>query len=585
MGKISEDAFQIMKLSSRQQLSLHLEVLSGKRVAIGWGVSGSAPYYINQSPYSYLLIIDGTKSNDIKRLCGIPISGPDRLLDFSAAAAVIVIFADIEKFGDEIEKQVEELGPYPVVCPVIPHEIIAATSTIKAGPDRIFAYCQDLTIDRLVSQLKAQCHYRGAGPVCCLHIDHMYAGGAHTQLVLLARGLVTLGWQVHLITFHKTGEKHRQWEDKLVSSGVNCHALPEQREVWGMPLTREEHEIATKLMCFMRARGTHNVIHTSRLLARIKPSLVVAYLDDPNIVAAVSALICGVPKIIMSGRSLAPSHFYKIKGVENHVVPVEQMSSWYRSLLRSASVSLNNNSHIGACSYEKWIGLPERNVPVVANAFDRNYKNHSKSTLHLKDLSPKNGVIVGVMRFSTEKAPLLFVELVTTLKKHLPSIRALLAGDGPLMPVVKDQIMARGIANHLKLSGEISDIGALCLQADVLVSTSLVEGTPNVILEAQAVGCPVVATNVGATLEALSPVLHAYTAEANDVDMLSRKVLKILSLSAAERTDLAKTIKHYVKMMQNPVDLALNTLKAAGYPFPEGKICKKPEKQLDEGAE
>jgi glycosyltransferase involved in cell wall biosynthesis len=59
------------------------------------------------------------------------------------------------------------------------------------------------------------------------------------------------------------------------------------------------------------------------------------------------------------------------------------------------------------------------------------------------------------------------------------------------------------LGNRLSLADAMTDVGLGYAALDVLLLTSFVEGLPNSMVEAQAAGRPVVATNVGGTREAL----------------------------------------------------------------------------------
>jgi glycosyltransferase involved in cell wall biosynthesis len=111
-------------------------------------------------------------------------------------------------------------------------------------------------------------------------------------------------------------------------------------------------------------------------------------------------------------------------------------------------------------------------------------------------------LFLGVGRLNAQKRWDLFVDAVA----HYPgpsTIACAVAGEGPLEAELQHQIAQRGVSGQLTLLGLRHDVDALMAAADCLVLCSSHEGTPNVVLEAQAAGLRVIATEVGACAELL----------------------------------------------------------------------------------
>ena len=60
---------------------------------------------------------------------------------------------------------------------------------------------------------------------------------------------------------------------------------------------------------FLRHDEKYKVIKTFDVIEKYKPDIVHSFLDDSNIVAGISSLLAGTPKIILSVRSVAPYRF------------------------------------------------------------------------------------------------------------------------------------------------------------------------------------------------------------------------------------------------------------------------------------
>lgn len=97
-----------------------------------------------------------------------------------------------------------------------------------------------------------------------------------------------------------------------------------------------------------------------------------------------------------------------------------------------------------------------------------------------------------------------FVQLQALLPQQKPRLRLAIVGDGPLLPALREQVKAAGIANDVWLPGARTDIAQLMQAYLVFALPSIAEGTPVTILEAMASGLPVVATRVGGIPEVVA---------------------------------------------------------------------------------
>lgn len=121
-------------------------------------------------------------------------------------------------------------------------------------------------------------------------------------------------------------------------------------------------------------------------------------------------------------------------------------------------------------------------------------------------------VISYIGRTDREKRPLLFVEIARRLLGSLPenTLHFVMAGDGELMGEVREMVDAFGLNDHLTLTGTIDNVDELLADTDILLVVSRNEGIPFVILEAMAMGVPVISTDVGAIGEVIKSGVNGY---------------------------------------------------------------------------
>ncbi|MHB9034196.1 MAG: glycosyltransferase family 4 protein [Anaerolineae bacterium] len=151
---------------------------------------------------------------------------------------------------------------------------------------------------------------------------------------------------------------------------------------------------------------------------------------------------------------------------------------------------------------------------------------------------PADALVVGALgRLVYKKG---FDNLLTALPAvcfQFPQLRCLIAGEGDLQGALKAQIVRLGLQDTVSLLGHVSwqdtpDYYALC---DVLAIPSVqdragnVDGLPNVLLEAMASGCAVVASRVAGMETVITDGTHGLLVPPGDSSALSRALIAFLA--------------------------------------------------------
>jgi glycosyltransferase involved in cell wall biosynthesis len=125
-----------------------------------------------------------------------------------------------------------------------------------------------------------------------------------------------------------------------------------------------------------------------------------------------------------------------------------------------------------------------------------------------------------------------------------PSIRFVVAGDGPLRPELERTAAALGLDGAVRFLGYRSDVPALIAALDAYVLPSLWEGLPLALLEALAGGKPIVATHVGGNPEVVEDGENGLLVPPRDPDALARAILALRADAAGrERMRLSNVEK------------------------------------------
>jgi colanic acid/amylovoran biosynthesis glycosyltransferase len=129
---------------------------------------------------------------------------------------------------------------------------------------------------------------------------------------------------------------------------------------------------------------------------------------------------------------------------------------------------------------------------------------------------------VSVGRLSAQKGQLLLIDAFAELIASGADARLVLAGDGELRAAVQKRIDERGLAQHVSIAGWVTSdqIRALLGASRALVLPSFAEGLPVVIMEAFALGRPVITTFVAGIPELVEAGKSGWLVPAGTIEPL-----------------------------------------------------------------
>lgn len=124
--------------------------------------------------------------------------------------------------------------------------------------------------------------------------------------------------------------------------------------------------------------------------------------------------------------------------------------------------------------------------------------NGPDGVLHAELGCSRQRALVGwIGRMTAIKAPLLFIESALRIQAAWPSLQFVMVGDGELRPDCEAHILEAGLQGKVALTGWKRDLTSVYADLDLVLLTSINEGTPLTLLEAMASGRAFVATDVG----------------------------------------------------------------------------------------
>lgn len=143
--------------------------------------------------------------------------------------------------------------------------------------------------------------------------------------------------------------------------------------------------------------------------------------------------------------------------------------------------------------------------------------------------------LICVGRLSPEKGHLGLLEVIFRLRARGIYSRLSLVGDGPLRPAIEDVVEQMKLGDRVSLEGFLTEENTLAAIAssDILVLPSFMEGLPVVLIEALAMGKPVVASRVAGIPELVEHGRSGLLFTPSDTEDLEEVLARIL----VDRTD------------------------------------------------
>ncbi|HEY1143448.1 MAG TPA: glycosyltransferase family 4 protein [Sphingomicrobium sp.] len=138
--------------------------------------------------------------------------------------------------------------------------------------------------------------------------------------------------------------------------------------------------------------------------------------------------------------------------------------------------------------------------------------------------------IISVGRLSSEKGQVVLLNACKLLVDRGMPLHLTFIGSGPLEQLLREQIAAAGLGTHVELRGELpaDAVRRELEQSDLFCLTSFAEGLPVSIMEAMAIGVPVIATTIAGIPELAVNRETALTVAPCNAEQLADAIAELL---------------------------------------------------------
>jgi glycosyltransferase involved in cell wall biosynthesis len=226
-----------------------------------------------------------------------------------------------------------------------------------------------------------------------------------------------------------------------------------------------------------------------RHFRKARPEVVFSAEDHLNTLVLIAALVSGSKAKISGSSRVTPFDTYSDSLFSKRWV-LKQLS---RMVMRRAD-ALTCVSEEMVWQYREVFNAPPH-VCVYNIVSDRESRERMRAPVEHVWLSEKSvPVLVAAGRLAPWKGFENLIEAVALLRPRR-EVRLLILGDGEMRNELQHLVKARGLCGSVQLVGYVGNPLKYFVRADVFVLSSLVEGLPNVLVEAMMCGCTPVATD------------------------------------------------------------------------------------------
>ncbi|MEC9489297.1 MAG: glycosyltransferase family 4 protein [Halanaerobium sp.] len=340
-----------------------------------------------------------------------------------------------------------------------------------------------------------------------LHIiTRMINGGADENTLFTVNGLARDNYQVALLV----GEEHERKMMQRLEDDVQLYIL------------------ASLVRDISPVNDLRALLFIYRLIKKEKYEIVHTHTAKAGVLGRVAARMAGVPAIIhtIHGTTFPDTISFPQRFIYKNL---ERFCGWFTDFFIT----------VGEDMQEKYlqagIGSPDR-YQTVYSGMELAKFNHAAGlpparVSSLKEelgIAPEEIVVGNVARLEARKGQKFYFQVAARVCEEVGNVRFLVVGDGADREKLQQQAGELGLEDRVVFTGYRDDVEDIFAIIDIKILTSLWEGLPRVLIQAAAVGRPVVTFAVDGVHEIVREGYNGYIVPIRDVGAMAERVIRLV---------------------------------------------------------
>ncbi len=350
-------------------------------------------------------------------------------------------------------------------------------------------------------------------------ISRMNVGGPSKHVVNLSVGLRNLGYETLLISGKPSLSEGEMFElarnNKINLKTITCMERP--------------------ISLFKDFKSFIQII---KEIKNFSPDIVHTHTAKAGIIGRLAALICGVPSIYHTYHgNVFKGYFSKFNS--KLIIAIERFFSSFTTKL----IALTPNLAKELKNILRPVNKQKITVIPLGLDLSKNLATPRKQNIWRKSVGfSNNDFVIGIVaRLVPVKNHKLLINSMKYLCQEHHNLHLAIIGNGELENELKIQSHNIGLIDRIHFLGITKDVEQVYSDLDLLVLCSKNEGTPVVLIESLASGCPVASINVGGVEEVLNhgEIGRLLSAEPNEFARdLSKAISDIKNNNFKEKPNL-----------------------------------------------